>query len=194
MPVKFYNPGTKIDDTLRYDNPTSDPKYQNNIAYFQLHADAHSFFDVPTEQIVITDNGELVVPVRFADRVRMDYRDYGCIRINPRLKAEDINEDDNVAVNEKDAKEKGDRLWKDYLLAKAREHILNCDQARAAGGVPMRAKGVYAHALKSLGMQDPADAVGTAVERSQTDANTAELQRQIKELSDQVANLAKRKN
>ena len=35
--IRFYNPGTKIDEMLRYDNPTTDDRKQNNVAYYRLH-------------------------------------------------------------------------------------------------------------------------------------------------------------
>jgi hypothetical protein len=184
MAIKFYNPGTKIDDTLRFDHPTNDPKYQNNISYYQLHAEPQSFFEVPTVLVIKTETGgEVEVPVRFAPQIKLDYKSYGLVQINPNLEPAKIHPDDNVAANEKDAKEKGDRLWQEYIVEKAREYILQVEQVRAMGGVPMRAKGVYAHALKSLNMSDPADLVGNQVVKTADDARFTAMQKQIEELT-----------
>lgn len=182
--MKFYNPGTKIEDTLRFDHPTNDPKYQNNISYYKLVAEPQSFFEVPETIEIKTDTGsELTVPVRFAPQIKLDYKSYGLIQINPKLDASKIHPDDNLAANEKDAKEKGDRLWQEYIVEKAREYILQVEQVRAMGGVPMRAKGVYAHALKSLNMTDPADLVGNAVAKTAEDVRFATMQKQIEDLT-----------
>jgi hypothetical protein len=182
--IRFYNPGTKIDEMLRYDNPTTDPAKQNNIAYYRLQVDKASFFEVPTEQVIESpEMGELRVPVGFGKRVKETFKDYGVVQIDPRKKPDAIHEDDNLAANEKDAKEKGTRMWRDFLMKMAREHITNCEQARAAGGFPMRAKGLMKHALDELGIEDPADKVGVAVDRKQDSDEMAELKKQIAELT-----------
>lgn len=187
MPVTFYNPGTKITELLRFDHPTNDPQKQNNISYFRLEAPERSLFTVPTEmEIDIPETGGTVsIPVRFADRIQNDFMTYGVVRVNPRAK--DVAEDANIAKDEKEAKAKGDRLWKNYLIDIARQYIIDVQEIKAAGGVPRPAKGPIAHALKVLNMADPADLVGAAVEKQQDYSRVELLERKIEELQALVA-------
>lgn len=184
MSVRFYNPGSRIFEKMAFDHPSKDIKSVNLIAYYQIDAPEKDFFEVPTEVEVHADSGPVNVSVKFADRIQKDFKDYGVVRIDPKRDVEKkpIADDENVALTNKEAKERGERLWKDYLLAMAREHISNVDMARAAGGVPMRAKGIYAQALKHCGIEDPADQVGTAVSKKQDSEEMSDLKAQIAEL------------
>ncbi len=189
--ITFYNPGMRICERLAFDHPTNDVKNVNLIAYYLVDAPQESFFTLPTQIPVSTVDGEeRMVSVDFAKRFQNSYRDYGVVRIDAKRK--NVNPDDNIAANEKEAREKGDRLWRDFLEAKAREHIANVDQAVAAGVVPMRAKGVYAHALKVLRMQDPADKVGSVVQSNQNISEMSALQSQLAELKQQIEKLTKK--
>lgn len=185
MSVKFYNPGSKIYEKMAFDHPTNDVKQVNIIAYFQISAEEKSFFDVPTEVEVIAESGPMNVSVKFADRIQKDYKEYGLIRIEPTrdIRKKPFQADENAAPDEKAAKEKGDRFWRLYLEAKAREHIYNVEQAYAMGSVPTRARGVFALALKTLGLEDPADKVGTAVGRTQDSDRVKALEEQLAELT-----------
>jgi hypothetical protein len=190
--IRAYNPGSKImQDRFSYDHPTNDPRNQNLIAYWTFDAPAESFFDIPTEQIVETVNGPQAVPVRFADRIRKEYRDYGIVLIDP--KAKNLNPDDNLARDDKEAKEKGDRFWRAYLETKAREHIDNVNQAKAFNVPPKRAHGIYSHALKVLSLTDPADPVGNMVESTRNTADFGALQAQLVAMQAQIERLTARK-
>lgn len=191
MAVTFFNPGNRIYEKLAFDHPTNDIKQVNLIAYHQIDAAEHDFFEVPTEITVTTEQGEFAVSVKFADRIQSAYKDYGVVRVNP--KAKDIHEDDNVATTREEAKKKGDRLWREFLMAKAREHIANVEMARASNVAPSYAKGVYAHALKVLGMKDPADPVGSVVESNKHVVDMDTVQAQMAELQKQIAALTKGK-
>lgn len=191
MAVRFYNPGSRIYEKLAFDHPTNDVKQVNLIAYYQIDAVEKDFFEVPTEMTIDAEQGEMTVSVRFADRIQKDYKDYGVVRVNP--KAKRVDDDDNVALNEKDAKIKGDRLYRDYLEAKAREHIANVDSAIAFGVVPTRAKGVYAQALKFVGMEDPADKVGSIVNSNRNVGEMHTLQAQLENMQKQIEALTKGK-
>lgn len=181
MPVRFYNPGSKVFEKLAFDHPINDVRSMNLISYWQFEAPEKSFFEVPTEIEVNTVNGLQAVSVKFAERVQRDYKDYGIVRIDPKVK--EPNPADNVAPSDKEAREKGERLWREFLEAKAREHIANVDQAKAYGVPPKRAFGVYAHALKVLGLHDPADVVGTVVESSRNTAEVKDLEKKVEELT-----------
>lgn len=180
MAVKFYNPGSKIFEKLAFDHPTNDIKQMNLISYFQIDAAEKSFFEVPTEVTVNAESGEQAVAVRFADRIQKDYRDLGVVRINP--KAKDINEDDNVALNEKDAKDKGERLWKECMQQLVRDHVKAVNETKHAGLTPSRAKGTVAHAFKTLGIEDPANDVADVLNRSQDNDRVTLLEKQLEEL------------
>lgn len=180
MAIKFYNPGSKIFEKLAFDHPTNDIKQMNLISYFQIDAGEKSFFEVPTEVNVNTESGEQAVSVRFAYRIQKDYKDLGVVRINP--KAKDINEDDNVALDEKGAKEKGDRLWRECMQNLVREHVKACAETRNNGLTPSRAKGTVAHAFKILGIEDPANDVADVLNRAQDNDRVAKLERELAEL------------
>lgn len=184
MSVKFYNPGPKIKETLRFDHPTNDPKYQNNVSYWDMVAPEKDFFEVPTIVDFQTAEGATVsVPVYFAPRIKEDYKTYGFIKIDTKFVESEANSGDNVAKDEKTAKVKGDQRYGDYMLDKAREWILNVERIRAAGGVPNRASGVFAHALKAVGMSDPADPAGNASVNTSQDEKIARLERMLEELT-----------
>lgn len=188
MAVKFYNPGTRIYEKLAFDHPTNDVKHMNLVAYYQIDAPAKAFFDVPTEVEVQTDNGPQSVSVRFADRIQADYRTLGVIRVNPRAK-QPVHEDDNVVLDAKDAKEKGDRLWKDAMIQLVREHKQRCDEARNANLTPQRAKGTVKHALEELGIEDPANDVEDVLKRKQNTSENDALKAQLAALQQQVNKL-----
>ena len=181
MAVEFYNPGHRINEMMRFDHPTNDDKQMNNVSYFVVDAPEHGYFEIPSEVEVQTEQGPVQISVKFADRIQRDFREYGVVRIVDPKKVT-INEDDNTAADKKSAKEKGERLWSDYLVAKAREHIQNVETTFAIGGIPQRARGDFAHALKMLNMEDPADKVGVALSRAGDTETVKDLKAQIEEL------------
>lgn len=181
MAVKFYNPGPRIFEKLAHDHPTNDVKMMNTISYYQLDAPEKAFFDVPTELTIETEVGEHTVPVRFADRIQADYKPFGVVRINPKPR-QPIHEDDNVALTEKEAREKGERLWREAMMQLVREHKQRCDEARNANLTPQRAKGTVAHALRTLGLEDPANDVADLLQRKQDDSRVAQLEKDLAEM------------
>lgn len=189
MAKRFYNPGNAINEMLRFDHPTNEPKDLNNVAYYRLEVAPRSFFEVPTHTEVETANGPQEVAVGFWKRIKEDYRSYGVVLVDP--KARDAAGDDNVAASDKEAREKGDALFKEHLIALAREHVARCEEARAYGGVPRRAIGNTAHALKVLGITDPADQVGTAVESTKKTAEISALEEKINRLEKLLESKAK---
>lgn len=181
MAVRFYNPGSRIYEKLAFDHPTNDVKQMNLISYFQIDAPARSFFEVPTEVEVETESGPQNVSVRFADRIQSDYKALGVVRINPKAK-QPIGDDDNVALNDKEAREKAQRLWKDAMVQLVREHKQLCDEARNHGLTPQRARGTVKHALEELGIEDPANDVEDVLKRSRDDERVKKLEDELAEL------------
>lgn len=190
MAVKFYNPGSRIYEKLAFDHPTNDVKQMNLISYFQIDAPARSFFEVPTEVEVETEAGPQNVSVRFADRIQADYKALGVVRINPKAK-EPVSDDDNVALDAKEAREKGERLWKDAMIQLVREHKQLCDEARNHGMTPQRARGTVKHALEELGIEDPANDVADVLKRSRDDDKIQKLEDEIAELRKALIGKAK---
>jgi hypothetical protein len=187
MAVRFYNPGFKISELLRFDHPTNDVKVQNLISYYRVEAEPKAFFDVPTETEVETEQGPMPVAVRFADRIQKEYKAQGVVRVNP--KAKDVHESENVALTEKEAKEKGEHLWRESLKALVDEHDATCAQARANGMRPRAATGNTKYALKVLGFDDPANDADTVLNRKQDTGETEALKAQLAALQNTVNQL-----
>lgn len=185
--IRAYNPGSKVEHTFQFDHPTNDPRVQNLVSYWKFEALQESFFDIPTEQVVDTLNGPVSVAVRFAERVKREFKDYGIVIVDPRVK--EPHPEDNVAANDKDAREKGTRMWRDYLESKAREHIENVERAKAFNVPAKRAHGVYSHALRILGLQDPADPVGNIIQTTQNVADVGALQATLVQMQAQIDRL-----
>ena len=187
--IRFYNPGPAFSEKMRFDHPTNDPKYLNNISFWIVNAEKESFFDCPTVVDVDSLQGTVQIAVQFADRLHKEFREFGIIRIDPKRDPETINPSEQIATNEKDAKSLGKAVWEDYMLQLAREHIETVERARNVGVIPARAMGLKAHALKVLGMQDPADAAGNLAKTNKDVpaleaimAQMAEMARTIKKL------------
>jgi hypothetical protein len=127
------------------------------------------------------------VAVRFVERVKREYKNYGVTIVDP--KTSNANPDDNVARDEKEAKQKGERFWREFLEFKAREHIENVNQAKAYNTPPKRAHGIYKHALNVLGLEDPADPVGKVIETTRNTADVATLQAALAAMQEQINRL-----
>ena len=188
MSIRFYNPGSRIYEKMAFDHPTNDIKSMNLVSYYTIDVGAKELFDVPTEVPVDAESGEQYVSVKFADRIQKDFKPLAVIRINP--KAKDINEDDNVAANESDAKKKGEILWREAMLQLVRDHKRSCDEARHAGLTPARARGTIAHALKTLGIEDPANDVADVLSRRQDQSEVSLLKSELADMQKMLLNLA----
>jgi hypothetical protein len=179
--MRFYNPGSEIRQMLPYTNTTKDPRDGSTVSHHLLNAPEQGFFELPDVITLLTIDGEASVPVGFSRIVKAQFASRGVIMINPRAK--DIFEDDNLATNDKDAEHKGNRIWKDYLQGKCSEWYGVVAEIKAGGGVPRKATGLFAFALKQLHMEDPADVVDTIIRAKEGQQSNAELQRQLTELT-----------
>ena len=113
MAVRFYNPGSRIAETLPFDHPTNNAKDLNTISYWRIEAPEKGFFDVPTQVTVPNDGGEeITVPVNFPKRVQEVYKSWGIVRIDP--KAKNISPEDNVANSEKEAGKRARNFTKKF--------------------------------------------------------------------------------
>lgn len=193
MAVKFYNPASRITETLRFDSPLKDERQQPLVAYHNLDVPAESYFEVPTELSVTIDGEPLSVSVQLPKIVRDQYRFSHCVvQIDPArdTKRKPISDEENVAVNEKDAKTRADELWKQTMIGLVREHKRLCNEARHNGLTPMRARGNVAHALRALGIEDPANDVEDVLKRKADDSETAKLRAELDEMKKLVMNMA----
>lgn len=178
---RFYNPGSLINEKIQYTHPTKDPKEGSTLSYHLFLVGEKDFVDVPDTLTLDTAEGEVTVAVNFAKRIKKDYQSRGMILIDSRMK--NILEDDNAATDDKEAKRKGDSMWREYLGSIAREHFAAVDRTRAFGGVPQPATGLTKHALNALKMQDPADHVGTIIAAQEGQVANSETQKQIADLT-----------
>lgn len=196
MSVRFYNPGSRIKEMLTFDHPTNDAKEQNLISYYALDVEEKSFFEVPTEVTVQLEDGDSrTVPVQFGRRIKNDFAPLGVVLVDPKrdVKKKPIGEQDNVALNDKDARVRGEELWREAMFRLVREHEENCMKLRDNGHKPKRAFGNVAHALKELGIEDPANDVEDVVRRKQDVGEVAELKKQLDDMKTLVMSLAKGK-
>lgn len=185
--MRFYNPGSEIKQMLPYTNTTKDPRDGSTISQHILHAPERGYFEMPDVITLITVDGEATIPVGFSRIVKAQFASRGVVMINP--KAKNIFEDDNLATSDEEAKTKGDRIWKDYLRAKASEWYAIVADIKGGGGVPRAATGLFAFALKQLHMEDPADTVDTIIRAKEGQKSNADQQAQIDELKAQVNRL-----
>jgi|SRR6185437_11295966 len=192
MARRFYNPGTKINEIVKFDHPTNDIKDQNIVSYWPVLAEAKSFFDVPTEVSVPTLDGDTTqISVRIADIIRHDYKHLGVVMIDPSrdIKKKPIGDEENIALNEKDAKEKGDRIWLAHLYELVRDHERTVMEIKAKGSRPERARGNVAFAFKTLGIKDPANDVEDVLQREQDGGKVSALEAQLAQMQADMAKL-----
>lgn len=189
MSKRFYNPGANLDEMFKFDNPNADLKNENGIGYWKVTASPASFFEVPTDISFKDGDNETTIAVRFWDRIKLDWKKFGVVLVDAKAK-QPVSEDDNVALNDKDAKAKGDRLWRDATIELVSEHRAMCDEMRSNGFTPKRAIGNVARALRELGIEDPANDVQTVLERKQDNDEVSALKSQLADLQKTVLALA----
>lgn len=152
--IKFYNAGDRIQCTLRYSDPGGHDIHC--IANYILDAPQEAFFTVPEE----TQIGEAIIRLSFDRDIMRDYGGRGVVMIDANYETpEDQDQDDvmPIAASEPQAIDKGRRKWKAYYSKRVEEHLAQCDQMRAAGGVPVKASGAMVRYLRLAGVLDPAE-------------------------------------
>lgn len=177
--AKFYNPGFKWEELLKYDNPVADAREVNNVSYFRLRAPEKGVFEVPDTMLMKLATGEEIdVPLRFKKLIQSQYSDRGVVLI-----------DGNGEEAEKAARKTAETQWKQYLHDKANEWIRIVHEVKAAGQIPRPAQGLFQRVLEELGMEDPADNVSVVTRAKEGQQENKELQRQIAEMQKQIAQL-----
>lgn len=174
--AKFYNPGFKWEELLKYDNPVADAREVNNVSYFRLRAPERDFFEVPETMTVKLGTGEeMEVPLRFRKLIQTQYADRGVTLV--------------VDGDETAAKKAAEKQWKSYLHEKANEWIRIVHEVKAAGQIPRPAQGLFARVLEELGMEDPADSVSLVTRAKEGQKTNEDLQKTIAEMQKQIATL-----
>lgn len=177
---RFYNPGTKIDEKIQYTHPTKDPKEGSTLSYYTFSVDAKEFVDIPDTLTLDTPEGEVTVAVNFGKRIKKDYQARGVVLVDARLK--NVLDDDNAAADDKDARRKGDLMWREHLKSIAQQHYTSVAETKSFGGVPRAAVGLTKYALNMLNMEDPADQVDTITRAKEGQASNLATQEQIAQL------------
>lgn len=184
---RFYNPGTKIDEKVQYTHPTKDPKEGSTLSYYPFMVAERDFVEVPDVLTLDTPEGEVTVAVNFAKRIRKDHQSRGVILIDSRLK--NILDDDNAAADDKEAKRKGDLMWREYLKTIAQEHVTRCEEIRSMGNVPRGAFGLTKYALDFVGMSDPALSVEMFTKDKESRTSNAEMVALMQSMRDEINQL-----
>jgi hypothetical protein len=185
--MRFYNPGTQISQMIPYTNTTKNPRDGSTISNHLFIAPEKDFVEVPDVITLMTPEGEATIPVGFGRHLKRVFAERGLVHVNP--KAVNILDDDNTATNDKEARMKGDQMWKEYLKDKVTEWYSIVADIKAQGGAPRKATGLFAFALRSLHMEDPADTVDTILRVKEDKVSNDDTQRQIEELKAQVQQL-----
>ncbi len=152
--VKFYNPGLRIQHTYRYTDPGGHDIHC--ISIYEMDAPEAGFFDVPEE----SELGGAVIRHTFDRDIVRDWSGRGVIMIDANYDPKEDRDQDDVypiAKTEREAIDKGKRKWMQFVQTRVEEHLAQCDQARASGGVPAKASGAMVRYLKIVGILDPAE-------------------------------------
>jgi len=183
---RLYNAGDRISEVMHYSLP--DGHDIHCTARYLVEAPEKEFFDVPTTIQI----GDASISVQFLETIlRPDrYGERGVILVNKAWESpRDADEAERmpVAATDGDAIAKGNRHWKAYIQKVAQQWIDQCQQVRAAGGVPTAASGFVVRALRLCGVIDPAQAVVITAQENKSGLSKLEeiiekQQKQIDEL------------
>ena len=165
-PFVFYNAGTKINETIQFDYPGRDIRVENLTARWQLIAEGESFFEVPA---MIMPGG---VPVWTGFDVEIIKRHGGkqVVQVVPNYV--DNGDDLPYAATREEAVVKARTTSKSYLVGLAQQHKDHVSEMRVRGMTALPAQGLTKYAIRTLGIEDPALDVQTAIEKT---ANTSEI-------------------
>jgi hypothetical protein len=184
---KLYNGGDRLSERFPY-SPKPADKDVNWIAYRDIDAPAHDFFFVPDE---VTGPQYGRVPVNFAMDLATKHGHRGIVLIDAAM-ATDAEDDTPFAKDEKDAKEKGERLWHNHLVRTVQNHIDYCAGVRSQGGAPRAASHFTRRAFKLLKLQDPGETIFEGITvRSTERPNTEPKKDEAAELREKIADLTR---
>lgn len=152
--ARFFNPGFRWSYKLKFDNPTSDAS-SSNVSYYDVVAEAKSFFEVKDTQTISLPTGEeYEIPLRFKELIRTQYAEMGVVLVSPDRVC---TPEENIAPDEEEAKRKGFAIWKTFTTDKCNEWFRIVEEVRANGRLPRPAEGLFKRCLEERGIADPAD-------------------------------------
>jgi hypothetical protein len=188
LTVKMYNAGYRISEPIPFSLAEGhDP---HCLGKWYLDAPEKSFFKVP---IVLELSNGSDLSVRFPQDIIRKFGKRGVIWVNPEYAGE-IGASVPIAKTEEEAKEKGDRIWGEYLDDICRKWIEQCHQIAAGGGKPGEAQGFTKRALKERGIADPGQIIPDRKPTSESGAGTdPAVLEMLTALQREVADLRKEK-
>jgi len=175
--VRFYNGGDPKDERMQYTAIEYDVKAENGVRYFVLAAPRKGFFYVPRE--IRTDEGAAQL-LGLPTEVMEKYGERGFVMIDRNLSDEKVSGKPFLANSDELAKEKGDKLWREYCLKKIREFEDNDQERIARGMAKARPSGFIVHMYREVGIVPPA---------AEDEKKAIEGQNTIEALRQQVATL-----
>jgi len=178
---RFYNGGDAINARIPFDNPNNDIKKDNIVSYFHLQAPAESFFEVP-DAITSGRNRSFS---NFDLTIMSKWARFGVVRIDPTI--DPTMSSTPVAANDREAKILGDRIHEEYLMQLVQDYVNRVEEAKSQGMTILPAQNYLKHALKKLGIADPALTVRNAVEKSKSGSEEDKLK--ISLLEQQIAQM-----
>lgn len=155
MEHKLYNAGDRIKELMLYSVKAAD-KDLNWIARKEIDLPEHGFSAI-SDEIALPNSGQRI-PVNFHLDLPMRHGHRGLVLINKEM-ATDVDDDTPYARDEKDARAKGDRLWRNHLINTVQRHVDLCAALRASGAAPKAASNFTLRAFRLLGLKDPAELI-----------------------------------
>jgi hypothetical protein len=101
----------------------------------------------------------------------------------------DEGADRPFAGNKEEAVHKGRTMWKTYLVGLAQTHKDHVNEMRVRGLTALPAQGLTKYAIKTLGLEDPALDVQTAIEKKENTTEVDALRAQLLAMQNQLNNL-----
>jgi hypothetical protein len=188
--VRFYNPGQRIMEKLPYTNNTRDLTEVTNLSYYTIDAPEKDFFNVPsvfTLKDVMGREYSMYAP--FPAEIKRIFAPRGVVEIRPDHD-QPIDESDNLALNEADAKVKGDAMYHEHLMSLVNDWFDIVARAQADNRIAKPAQGAHKHALKVLHITDPAATVSNLISAEKNKTTTKENDERVKALEAQIAEQA----
>lgn len=193
--LRFYNPGPRFQDTLRYDLPykmeIAGKPQQTVQGMLPITAESQSFFDIPQAVMLVNEesgNEDTATLPGIYTRIMSQLRERGVVLVEAK-RHRSRQSDPNVASTEAEAKKLGAELYDQFMREKAQEWFRIVSEAKSMHAVPNRASGVYAQALKHLHLADPADSIDVIEHERKAAGSQKETNAEVSELKAQLARL-----
>lgn len=156
MLQRFYNGGSRIDETFAFSHPEGGDIHF--IGRWPLRAPKEGWFDVPSE----LELQNTTISVQFVRDIKQKFGPRGVVLLDPRWDPAKEDPDGElwkypIAPTEELVIARADKLWNLYLRKIVEGHLADCQSAMAAGGAPRAATGFTKAALKLLNIQDPGE-------------------------------------